>query len=392
VLPASLALLLASSTPTPDPSGSATPTPGPIPTPGFTEAAAKFTEARSSVTCVKGDLTVCGQVWKWFGSKGVGQTLEVLLGTPLRVVLIIVIALLIRRVLHTAINRLAERIATGKVQKGDGRLTTSRPAIATEPEPEPTTPLMATRRAARSRTLASVLRSIVTALVGSVAVLMVLQELDFSVAPLLASAGVVGVAIGFGAQSLVKDVVSGMFMIVEDQYGVGDVVDLGEAIGTVEAVGLRITRVRDVNGTVWYVRNGEILRVGNKSQGWARAVLDVNVDMDEDLDRVQDVLLEVATGLRSETTFRGMILADPEVWGVEAITEGGVVVRLVIQTLPGDKDTVARELRRRINRRFRDEGIDMWAANRTLLVHGSEEPEPPGPGAGPGRAGAAPDS
>ena len=108
---------------------------------------------------------------------------------------------------------------------------------------------------------------------------MMLSELGVNVAPIIASAGILGIALGFGAQSLVKDFLSGIFMIFEDQYGVGDVVDLGEAIGTVEAVSLRVTRLRDVNGTVWYVRNGEILRVGNMSQNWARTVLDVGVGL-----------------------------------------------------------------------------------------------------------------
>jgi moderate conductance mechanosensitive channel len=195
------------------------------------------------------------------------------------------------------------------------------------------------------------------------------------VAPLLAGASIFGVALGFGAQSLVRDVVSGMFMIVEDQYGVGDVVDVGAASGSVEAVGLRITRLRDVNGTVWYVRNGEILRVGNQSQGWARAVLDVNVGYTEDIDRVQEILLETAQELRTDEQFAAFVIDEPEVWGVEALTVDGVVMRVVVKTQPLQQWVVARELRRRIKHRFDAEGIEMRTMPRTMLE--DDEPESP---------------
>jgi moderate conductance mechanosensitive channel len=210
-----------------------------------------------------------------------------------------------------------------------------------------------------------------------IVILMVLQELDFSVAPLLAGASVFGVALGFGAQSLVRDVVSGMFMIVEDQYGVGDVVDVGAASGSVEAVGLRITRLRDVNGTVWYIRNGEILRVGNQSQGWARAVLDVNIGYTEDIDHAEEVLLETAQQLRTDERFAAFIIGEPEVWGVEALTVDGVVMRVVVKTQPLQQWVVARELRRRIKGRLDEEGIEMRTMPRTVFVNGDdEEPEP----------------
>ena len=140
-----------------------------------------------------------------------------------------------------------------------------------------------TRRVQRAATMGTLLKSIVSGVVFTVIALMFISELGYDIAPLIASAGIIGVALGFGSQALVKDFLSGIFMIFEDQYGVGDVVDLGEASGTVEAVSLRVTRLRDVNGTVWYVRNGEILRVGNMSQNWARTVLDVTVGYTEDL-------------------------------------------------------------------------------------------------------------
>ena len=149
---------------------------------------------------------------------------------------------------------------------------------------------------------------------------MILDELGIATGPLLASAGIVGIAVGFGAQALVRDVISGIFMLVEDQYGVGDVVDLGDASGVVEAVGLRVTRVRDVNGTVWYIRNGQVLRVGNQSQGWARAVLDVAIAYGEDVERAESLLLDIANGLRDDEKFGPLVLEEPEMWGIESVT------------------------------------------------------------------------
>ena len=155
--------------------------------------------------------------------------------------------------------------------------------------------------------MGTLLKSIITGVDRSrSSITMMLAELGYDIAPIIASAGILGVALGFGAQSLVKDFLSGIFMIFEDQYGVGDVVDLGEASGTVEAVSLRVTRLRDVNGTVWYVRNGEILRVGNMSQNWARTVLDIGVAYGEDLAQVRRVLKEVAHDLWEDEDFKGV--------------------------------------------------------------------------------------
>jgi small conductance mechanosensitive channel len=147
-------------------------------------------------------------------------------------------------------------------------------------------------------------------------------------------------------------------MIFEDQYGVGDAVDLGEAIGTVEAVGLRVTRLRDVEGTVWYVRNGEIIRVGNQSQNWARTVLDIPVALDQDLHRVQEVLRDVAHDLWDDEEFKHLVIEEPEVWGVQDLTPNWITVRVTLKTAPLEQWAVAREMRQRIKLRFDHEGIE----------------------------------
>jgi small conductance mechanosensitive channel len=214
--------------------------------------------------------------------------------------------------------------------------------------------------------MGDLLKSIINGVVVAVLITMVLAELDYEIGPILASAGILGVALGFGAQNLVKDFLAGIFMIFEDQYGVGDFVDLGEASGTVEAVSLRVTRLRDVNGTVWYVRNGEILRVGNMSQNWARTVLDVTVGYKEDLVRVRRTLEEVAHDLWEDEDFKGLIIEEPEVWGVESLGVDGIVVRVTLKTAPMEQWGVARAMRERVKARFEHEGIDLAVAQRVM--------------------------
>ena len=205
--------------------------------------------------------------------------------------------------------------------------------------------------------MGSILKSISGGLIIAIVIVMVLDQVGVNIAPIIASAGIVGIALGFGAQNLVKDFLSGIFMILEDQYGVGDSVDLGEAMGTVEAVGLRVTRLRDVDGTVWYVRNGEILRVGNQSQNWARTVLDITVAYESDLDQVQQLLQEEATAMYEDEEYHDIIIEAPEVWGVERFDKDGAVVRVVLKTAPLQQWPVARALRQRIKARFDAAGI-----------------------------------
>ena len=186
----------------------------------------------------------------------------------------------------------------------------------------------------RTATLGSLLISLVTVTVSVVSLLTILAIVDVPLAPLLASAGVGGVALAFGAQSLVKDFLSGIFMIMEDQYGVGDLVDTGEVTGTVEEVGLRVTRLRDATGTVWYVRNGEILRVGNQSQGWSTAIIDVPVAYDEDAGKVIGILEQVAAEIEQDPAFADVLLDKPSVAGVNAVTATAMTIRITARTAP----------------------------------------------------------
>lgn len=196
----------------------------------------------------------------------------------------------------------------------------------------------------RISTVGSLLRNLTSIAVGSVLVLTVMTVLGIPLAPLLASAGVGGIALAFGAQSLVKDFLSGIFMIMEDQYGVGDLIDTGDARGTVEDVGLRVTRLRDSTGTVWYVRNGEILRIGNQSQGWSTAVIDVPVAYDEDAGRVIGILEEVAAELERDAAYADVLLERPDVAGVNAVSATTMTIRMTAKTAPNQHWGIQRTL------------------------------------------------
>jgi small conductance mechanosensitive channel len=206
------------------------------------------------------------------------------------------------------------------------------------------------RRHQRAHALGSILRNASSVTIFAIATAIGLGDLGVNLAPVLASAGVVGIAVGFGAQNLVRDFLAGIFMLLEDQYGVGDVINIGDATGTVEAVSLRTTRLRDVNGVVWHLRNGALEKVGNESQGWARAVVDVPVPPGLDIADTRQVMEQEAGAMWRERRWRKLMLEKPEVWGVQdiSITDSQVVMRVAAKTLPLRQWEVARELRERV--------------------------------------------
>jgi small conductance mechanosensitive channel len=189
------------------------------------------------------------------------------------------------------------------------------------------------------------LRSAASITIFAIAGTVILGDLGINLAPLLASAGVVGIAIGFGAQNLVRDYLTGIFMLLEDQYGVGDVISIGKVTGTVETMTLRITRLRDINGIVWHVRNGVIERVGNQSQGWARAVVDFPVPYTSDLATIRTILDRVAEAAWTDPALGGVMLEKPDVWGAQDVSSSEVTMRIVARTAPARQWEVERELR-----------------------------------------------
>jgi small-conductance mechanosensitive channel len=271
---------------------------------------------------------------------------------PLRILLILVVTYVVVRIARRLIKRAVEPL---KNEKTRNRLSSLR--NKTGLSILDTGEIPSARRLQRAETIASVLRSVVSIVIWSIAVLVILSELGINLAPLLAGAGVLGVALGFGAQGIVRDFLAGTFMVLEDQFGVGDVIDVGDASGTVEALSLRTTRLRDVEGVVWHVPNGEIRRVANKSQQWSRAVLDIPVALETDIELATRVIKETADVVWREPPWSTMILGEPEVWGVEELGTHGVVIRLVVKTRPLEQWAVARELRARVKPAFDRAGI-----------------------------------
>lgn len=306
---------------------------------------------------------VCRNVYRWTENELAARTADFLVARPLRIAAIFVVAWILNRLVRRTIRGFVDNIGSHEPGAARTRLRRWTPKAL-----QATDATASLRSAARAETIGTVLRSMASMVIYSIAALTALAEVNINLGPLIAGAGIVGVALGFGAQSLVKDFLSGMFMLLEDQYGVGDVVDVGEATGTIEVVNLRTTRLRDVNGTVWHVPNGEIRRVGNMSQQWARALLDVQVAYDTDLDRAMRVVKEVADELWREDVWKVDVLDEPEVWGVQALQADGITIRLVLKTQPGRQWAVNRELNRRMKARFDVEGIEIPFPQRVMWV------------------------
>jgi small conductance mechanosensitive channel len=268
------------------------------------------------------------------------QTAQVLIQRPFEILLIVVAAIVL--------TRLGTRLARRSVQGLVTRSTLKTDAAA--------------RTNTRAETLAGVAASLVRISIWTIAVLLIIDKLGVNPGPVLAGASIVGVAVGFGAQSLVKDFLSGFFVLAEDQYGVGDAVTLGDVTGTVEEVNLRITRVRATDGTVWFVPNGEIRKVGNSDKDWARAIVDVTIPTGADVGAATAAVGEAVSSLAEDPGWADAVLEPPEVLGVESISADDFTVRVTAKTKLGQRAKVARELRARIGAALRREGIVPLAA------------------------------
>jgi small-conductance mechanosensitive channel len=304
--------------------------------------------------------------WDSFWS-GVSAFLVGFWGKPTQILLILIIALIIRAILLVVIRRVVNRVVSG----ADRVKSQETVSLASSP-------LAAVRIVQRTRALGSVLSSVVTALLVLVSVILIIYTIspEASGAFSLITAAL-GAGLGFGAQNIVKDVLNGLAMVSEDQLGVGDVIDSGFATGVVESVGIRTTQIRDVNGTLWYVRNGEILRIGNLSQGWARVIIDLAVPYESDVEAVQAKMLTTALAMQDDEHWKPVILERPEIWGIESISAEAVVIRLVVKTKSGSKDDVARELRARLKVALDELGVKLPALNSILLSTYERGPKAP---------------
>ncbi|MEU6549936.1 mechanosensitive ion channel family protein [Streptomyces sp. NPDC046915] len=323
----------------------ASPSPSPSPS-GTTATVPSLQDAQESAT----------NAASW-----VEQNWSTWLAMGLQILLVLVVAIALRAAVRRAITKLIDRM-TRTVQAVDG---SALGGLLVNVE----------RRRQRAAAIGSVLRSVASFLILGTAALMILSTFRINLAPLLASAGVAGVAIGFGARNLVTDFLSGVFMILEDQYGVGDVIDAGIASGEVIEVGLRVTKLRGDNGEIWYVRNGEVKRIGNLSQGWATAGVDVTVKANEDLDRVKATLDEVAEKMSKEEPWNELLWSPIEVLGLDSVLLDSMVVRVSARTMPGKALTVERELRWRIKRAFDAASIRI-VGGATAVLEEAEIPDP----------------
>ncbi len=291
---------------------------------------------------------LCSTVFRVTGNEHAAEVADTL-AKPIRVVFVLLVAAVAVAIANRLIHRLVVRLAAAHTKLTELR----RPSMID------TAPVSSSRRTARAETIGAVLRSVVGIVIWFIAILTALDELGVNLAPLIAGAGVVGLAIGFGAQALVRDFLSGLFMLLEDQYGVGDVIDAGVAVGVVEGVSLRTTRIRDEHGTVWHVPNGEVRRIGNFSQEWSRAVVDVGISTTVDVAEASRVLQEAAAQLAQDRSAAALVVGAPEVLGVERADADTLVLRVVTRTRPLEDDRVERLLRVAIRDAFAAAGIPL---------------------------------
>ncbi|MBM4340472.1 MAG: mechanosensitive ion channel family protein [Deltaproteobacteria bacterium] len=228
-------------------------------------------------------------------------------------------------------------------------------------------PLQASEAKKRANTLGNILRHAFLIVLTFVAVLMILGELGIQLGPLLATAGIGALAVGFGAQSLVKDVISGFFIILENQYRIGDAIEVAGVSGLVESVSLRKTVLRDLQGKVHTIPNGEIKVVSNLSKEWSRSVLDLGINYGEDIGQIHELLVQIGKELESEEPFKTAILEPLQILGVEKFDESQIIIRMMVKTVPLKQWDVGRELRRRIKIRFDEKGIQLPYPHRVLL-------------------------
>lgn len=293
-----------------------------------------------------------------------------LLDKPLQILIIVVVAWIISRIARRYIGRVVRRVivpdpaGTAKALNRIG-VKQADALIGTDD--------LRSRREARAAAISSVLGSTLSVAIWTVAAIIVLSELGVDIGPLIAGAGIAGVALGFGAQSLVKDCIAGLFMLLEDQYGIGDIVDLGEATGTVEEITLRMTRLRGLDGTVWYVPNGEVVRVGNMSQLWSVALIDVDVAYDTDLERAREIILATANSVCESPEWVETVIEPPSVLGVETLGADGITLRMVVKTTPGKQWALQRTLREALKRDLDGAGIEIPFPQRTVWMRNEAE-------------------
>jgi len=322
-----------------------------------------FQEAENGSTADSGSGQPCenlGPLCEWLfeatGNEQLSEILSWLIGTPLKVLIIVAAALVINKWLKSKITKYATKIGT--VTQDHDELISDRSSERAEE---------------RAATLSSLMRSATTVVVFGIAAIMILETIGFGVVALIAGAGVAGLAIAFGAQSVVEDVLKGFFMIIEDQFGVGDRVDVGTVEGYVERVTLRTTVLRAPDGRVWHIPNSEIARVANETQNWSQAVIDIGVSYSADLRQATAVLEQAARSLAEEAEWKDHILAAPVVQGVQSLGDDAVMLRVSTRLKPDHRRAFERALREGLKDAMDEADLEM--PNRQLDVWLQRQPE-----------------
>ena len=335
-------------------------------------AAGSDQPAPSSELAEREDLTdacgddpgsICKWVFEQTDSEFLATVADWVMAKIVPSVLILIGAFIVVRIVRSSVERATKRLAHATSDARLRELAGSERDISEDKIMEEEA-----RAEARSESISAVVSSVTALIIWVIALLMVIAQFGVSLAPLLAGAGIAGVALGFGAQTLVRDFIAGLFILIEDQYGVGDYIDVGEANGQVQRMTLRITSLRDQNGNLWHIPNGEIKAVANKSQVWARALLDLEVAYESDLREAQQIIADVADAVWEDGAFDGAILEPPEVWGIQNLGADGVAIRLVVKTVPASQWAVERELRLRIKEAFDGAGVEMPFPQRTVWL------------------------
>jgi small-conductance mechanosensitive channel len=335
--------------------------------------------ASADPTCTEDSGSLCNFVYERFGENETLASLATwLVDRPLRIAIVVFVAWILTRVARRWVKRVVSRVMTPTTSPAERleRLGIEVPRGLTQVTVDP-------RRDARARSISTVLTSTSVVTIWTIAMITVLGAVGIELGPLIAGAGIAGVALGFGAQSLVKDCIAGFFMLAEDQYGIGDVVDLGEAIGVVEEISLRTTVLRGVDGTVWHVPNGVVQRVGNKSQLWSVAVLDVDVAYQTDLVMARELLHRAAAEVCEREAYASHVLESPTVLGVESLGADGVTLRLTVKVEPGTQWNLQRAIREHVKEVFDAAAVEIPFPQRTVWMRVEPGAEPPAAGAPP---------
>ncbi len=321
-----------------------------------TEAPEGFTEEQFRTfvgvvsACGPDPGAICSRVLAWTDNRALAEGAQWLAEVPVRIAIVLGLALLANWAVRRAIGRYVARLDR-------------RAAVRTDEDR-----VASARRTLRMTTASTTLASAATVVIFIVAIVVALAQIDISLGPLLAGAGIVGVALGFGAQNVVRDVLAGFFVLVEDQYGIGDVIDVGRASGVVEGISLRVTKLRDVEGTLWFVPNGLVNEVGNLTQRWARVILDVGIAYGSDHHEAERLIKDAADSLWNDEHSGLVILEEPELWGVELLGDSSVTIRIAVKCVPEDQWAVGRALRSRIKDRLDLAGIEIPFPQQSVWV------------------------